>query len=58
MFMSQEDIQQKLDKVKDVLLHNKQLTDEDLEDVFAGYGTKDMAYLRARKRVGARFPWQ
>lgn len=34
--MSKKEIQRRIDKVQDTLLHNKQLPDEDLEDVFAG----------------------
>lgn len=58
VFMSKEDVQQKLEKVKDVLLRNKQLTDEDLEDVFAGFNSKDSAYLNGmRRRSFFHLPW-
>lgn len=36
--MSKKELQHRLDKMQDTLLHNKQLPDEDLEDVFAGFG--------------------
>lgn len=55
--MSQDDIKEKLEKVKEVLLRNKQLTDEDLEDVFAGLGGKQSAYLNGMRKK-PRLSWK